>query len=667
MARTRGWFCVWAPIPFVLLAVALIDWLHIPAGILVREPWLALTSAGVAVSNTAELMWRLVVLQVLIGLIPIALPPDRARGVPLIAAVTIVCGAMALVSYLVLVGYHAFAGYAPFIAAWCALWVGLSATYATALIAHRLRAAMAIAAIAVVIASIFVNSTYYPGQYPTLHAALWMVTCAAGHAGATAALSTRPMPRRWVRIVAPAVALAAVAALGGALTASSSRARSYARAYTAGGRYEIFRGHGPPADQCLEPVAFPDADAARSLFDEHAHLPALPEGFRIDDHNLLLIMVDAVRFDDTTFGGKPTTPNLARFAADGAFVFERAYSPSARTTITVGSMFDMTYPSHARMRTLVPPWVATLADDVDTPAELFAAAGYTTFRFNHQFPPRYLAAGLFQGFAHSEELPLLTSKQKRAVDPAIADATVAELERLARTNERFFGLVFFIGPHHPYLGTEPRAPTARGRYRQDLLGADEHIGRVLDTLRSTGLLDTTVVIFMADHGEEFGEHGLYSHGMSLFDAATHVPMLLWIPGLRGRVIAEPTSATYVWPWLAATGTDAMRSLAGARIREHFAPMLAATDGAVVTELNDWDQFQTALVWRDARAIYDFQTGLYQVYDLAADPGETRNIVREDPDAARPYIDRLDRYRNLRACQRRVTITPDRAPSRRPDQ
>ena len=75
-------------------------------------------------------------------------------------------------------------------------------------------------------------------------------------------------------------------------------------------------------------------------------------------------------------------------------------------------------------------------------------------------------------------------------------------------------------------------------YDDCLLGLDAELGRFLGELRASGLLDDTWVVITSDHGEEFGEHGIFGHGASLYNQVTHVPLILIPPGPgpRGRVM-----------------------------------------------------------------------------------------------------------------------------------
>jgi arylsulfatase A-like enzyme len=80
-------------------------------------------------------------------------------------------------------------------------------------------------------------------------------------------------------------------------------------------------------------------------------------------------------------------------------------------------------------------------------------------------------------------------------------------------------------------------------YDDCLTYLDSQIGKLIDELERRGVLDNTLVIITADHGEELGEHRLYGHGQSLYSQELHVPLMILLPGNRaaGRIVAEPVS------------------------------------------------------------------------------------------------------------------------------
>jgi arylsulfatase A-like enzyme len=84
---------------------------------------------------------------------------------------------------------------------------------------------------------------------------------------------------------------------------------------------------------------------------------------------------------------------------------------------------------------------------------------------------------------------------------------------------------------------------ARDAYDDCLIALDAQLGAIIEVLRSRGVLDRTILIVTSDHGEQFGEHGSFGHGLSLFDEEARIPLLIRVPGLApaGRVVAEEAS------------------------------------------------------------------------------------------------------------------------------
>jgi len=102
-------------------------------------------------------------------------------------------------------------------------------------------------------------------------------------------------------------------------------------------------------------------------------------------------------------------------------------------------------------------------------------------------------------------------------------------------------------------------------YDGELRFTDDQIGRIVEALRGRGLLDRTLVVLLADHGEEFLEHGKIGHGNSLYDELLRVPLLMRFPDGRhgGARVATPVSLVDVLPTLAAfSGIDPPAAVSG---------------------------------------------------------------------------------------------------------
>jgi arylsulfatase A-like enzyme len=190
------------------------------------------------------------------------------------------------------------------------------------------------------------------------------------------------------------------------------------------------------------------------------------------------------------------------------------------------------------------------------------------------------------------------------------------------------------------------AQHARDAYDDCLVALDAQLGALVEALRSRGVLDRTVLIVTADHGEQFGEHGSFGHGLSLFDEEARVPLLIRAPGLApaGRVVDEDVGLRD----LAATALDlsaaAAPSLPGRSLARLWgdspapaSPAFSELRGTVderyaLPDLDDdppgsWKSVVVA-GWSYVRR----GDGRESLYELASDPGQ-RADRRDDPAAA----------------------------------
>ena len=354
----------------------------------------------------------------------------------------------------------------------------------------------------------------------------------------------------------------------------------------------------------------------------------------------------------------PCLPNLKKWVERGAFSFTRAYSPSSGTMPGMASLMTMSYPHAAELETWMTTWHGRLAQRATTVAELLQKVDYSTFWLAKDYGFSENKLGLDQGF---DDVQLLEGPQeeRHTVDPELAKLADVRIRRAVSSGERFFGWVFFVSPHSPYTAADPTTASEdpHERYLQALLHMDQQFGRLLRTLEETGSLDSTIVIFTGDHGEEFGEHGGKYHKSTLYNEVTHVPLVVWLPNKEGRTIEEPTSTLWFWPWLLASADSAfITDFVERRISEQVLPLYRATDGAVISELIGHEQMLVSLVGPRHKAIYDYGSGLFDVYDTVHDPLDQRPL--QEPELREQWRLRLDRYRQMRAGLRRYRVMPE---------
>jgi len=358
--------------------------------------------------------------------------------------------------------------------------------------------------------------------------------------------------------------------------------------------------------------------------------------------NLVLVTLDTVRADHLGAYGYAAaeTPWLDRLAREGVRFAQ------------VSSQVPLTLPSHATILSgLLPPHhglrnngIGTFPQEPATLATLLSGAGYRTGAFVGAFvlDRRF---GLGRGFELYDDEILR--------DPGAG--TVLEAERPGRevmdralawlgqtpsdTAKPFFVWIHLYDAHAPYVPPSPWRERHPGRpYDGEISAADEQVGRLLQELERRGLADRTVVAVAADHGEGLGEHGEQTHGLLLYEPTLRVPLLLRGPGLRpGTVLRTPVSLVDLAPTLAgllgrSLPPPAGRALDGrdlsAALRDGQEP--APVDVYAETRypaIFGWSPL-ASLRRRDLKYIAAPRP---ELYDLAQDPGEARDLAEHRTD------------------------------------
>jgi len=298
--------------------------------------------------------------------------------------------------------------------------------------------------------------------------------------------------------------------------------------------------------------------------------------------NAIILLIDTQRADKLTAFGKTNvkSPAMDKFASEST-LFERCQSSSNWTKPACASVLTGLYPDSHKAR----GHSSRLAPSIRMAGEMFQAAGYSTGAF---IANGYLAAefGFNRGWTHYTNFI-------RENKPTVAEKVYAEvtafIKAQAQAGKPFFTYVQTIDPHVPYDPpaedlklydaepyTGPVAPRSTGAllegfkqkrvvleprdrrhlealYDGEVTYHDRHFGRFLDELVRNRLLDDTVFIVCADHGEEFFEHESVGHGHTLFQELLHVPLVVRAPGVvpAGKRIKEDVGLCDVLPTLLA--------------------------------------------------------------------------------------------------------------------
>jgi choline-sulfatase len=207
--------------------------------------------------------------------------------------------------------------------------------------------------------------------------------------------------------------------------------------------------------------------------------------------------------------------------------------------------------------------------------------------------------------------------------------------------------------------TETDVRAARHGYYASLAYVDERIGEVLDALEASGLAEDTVLIFVSDHGDFLGEHGLF-YKMSFREHAAHVPLLVHAPGrYAARRIREPVSLADLAPTLADLARRGLaEELPRAVDGRSLVPLLeGAPEDQSATVLGEYLAEGVAapmvMIRRGRWKFISTPSDPDQLFDLEEDSLELRNLAQDarfedvvsdfrDEVAARWDLEALDR-------------------------
>jgi arylsulfatase A-like enzyme/tetratricopeptide (TPR) repeat protein len=351
---------------------------------------------------------------------------------------------------------------------------------------------------------------------------------------------------------------------------------------------------------------------------------------------VVLISIDTLRADHLpAYGYRGVeTPAIDALRRD-AVLFARAYTHT-----------PLTLPSHTALLTGLLPAETGVRDNVG----YLLDAGAVT---RHEIP--YLPQLLHErGYATGGAVSAYVLQGKTGLatgfdfyEDSIEFRTSAGLGGLQRPGKETWRLardwlrgaaakpfLFFFHiyePHTPYEPPEPYASRYASKYDGEIAAADEVAGEVIAELRRLGVYERAIVVLLSDHGEGLGDHGEAEHGVLLYREAIHVPLLLKLPHARlaGTTIDAPVQLTDVAPTLLALlGLPRPPRLRGAAL-------LAAGGGQAPERRIYSETFYPRLHfgWSDLASLVDrrwhyIEGPAPELYDLAGDPAEKRNLLME---------------------------------------
>jgi arylsulfatase A-like enzyme len=402
--------------------------------------------------------------------------------------------------------------------------------------------------------------------------------------------------------------------------------------------------------------------------------------------NILLITIDALRADHLGAYGyaRPTSPNIDRLASEGVR-FQRAVSQWPLTSPSFASMMSSTY---GHTNGLIRTTAQRMPDRSLMLAELLKAGGYDTWATIGN-------VNLARAFNFDQGFDIYRELWQEKEDRRTELTTRSALDLMDRTPDGhpFFLWLHYFDPHARYqppkpfdgmfvndahfdarwrvpllsqkrwdiggissnvnLGREDRVAYYVAQYDAEIRSVDSQVGILMKALKDRGLDGKTLVVVTADHGESLGDHNyFFEHGRFPYDDCVHVPLVFRGPGVaRAGVVTSPVELIDLAPTLVdLAGLPPNREAEGKSLRRLLAGERARGAGweYAFTESGFAQAYQRSITSERYKLVYVPDAGDRRVmqgkelelYDLAEDPGETKNLIDQRPQVAGPLKERL---------------------------
>ncbi len=415
-----------------------------------------------------------------------------------------------------------------------------------------------------------------------------------------------------------------------------------------------------------------------------APVPA-PAAFKYKDHNVVFVSFDALRAGNVGALGNPrnVTPTIDALAR-ASVTFRRAYSVASWTVPASMTWFTGVYPSEHRMtnkfavynaREQKPANLKELAPDLVTLADIFKANGYATggftgnagvsggFGYDQGFDAYYAPTGKFGGLNESvpQALDWLRANHKskfflflHGYDVHGQHAPAGGLDY--RFVDKDYDRRYTGSEHEQELLREEGLD--RGRlnlrdadvkfwravYDEKVQRADARFAAFLKEFDKLGIGGKTLFVVTSDHGTELHDHGRFDHGFTLYDEQARVPLFVKLPDARATTaVTDQVSSIDVMPTIldlldVQVPERALRQLRGKSLVPAMKGEQVARDLFAETDYRAYTHKRAVIAPDGWKLIYTLESRSRELYDLTADPDETRNLAATD----KPRADELQR-------------------------
>lgn len=330
------------------------------------------------------------------------------------------------------------------------------------------------------------------------------------------------------------------------------------------------------------------------------------------DPIFLLVVMDSFRADivaEQRDAGR--LPHIDRFARESVD-FTEARSPGAGTKHSMGSIFTGRYAGRLKWRK------EKLVAGGPRLGELLRKKGFKTIHIS-SYPSIATGSGVLGAFDR-EVVAKPRQGQEYALSAEVLPLGLKEIE--AAKDEAVFMYMHWLDAHYPYDSVGGPGPSKMAGYLREMGEVDKKFGELRAALERMGVWSRVVVILTADHGEGFGDHGVFAHGKGLYESILRVPLIIRVPGAPAAVFDTPVNGIDIGPtFLDLAGTTTPGEFLGESLVGFLRgqpPKLTRPNAASLKAAK-------AGVFGRYKVIEDERKNTTEVYDLEEDPTERVNL------------------------------------------
>ena len=415
-----------------------------------------------------------------------------------------------------------------------------------------------------------------------------------------------------------------------------------------------------------------------------------PNTLKCENCNVLIVAFDAEQARHVHYFGYPklTTPVQDSIAKEG-FVFTNNIVQASWTIPSFMSYFTSLYSSehgltnkfikYSKDEKIISNF-KNISPEIKTLAEVFKDNGYATAGFTGD-------AGVGKQFGYDKGFDIyLDSSQPFG---GFEDSVPPALEWLKKNKDKkFYMFLHSYGVHGQndieegftgmFLDFDYKGPLRGGKeeqgklreeglakgkldlteedykfwralYDEKIYYEDKKFGQFWEEFKNLGLDKNTILVILSDHGTEFGEHGRFDHGFSLYDELLHVPLIIKFPSNIRGVIKEQVRAIDLMPTLIESAGLKIDEKTKEQTRgKSLIPLMIGQEkiGRNAFSETDYRNYthQKSLRTVDGwKFIYTFEKDEAELYNLNKDPAETKNLILEEPQKAYELEQELFEY------------------------